>query len=345
MRPQPSTAESTSLVADTTPPERLRRATRARRSTPVEVRPATILPVGHPVHLSSAPPAYTTAQGAAFLGDSRELLRSLPANSVNLVVTSPPYALHFKKEYGNVEKAEYVDWLRAFAAEILRVLTDDGSFVLNIGGSYNAGAPTRSLYHFRALLMLCDDLGFHLAQEGFWYNPAKLPAPAEWVNVRRIRIKDSVEYVWWLSKSRFPKADNTRVLEPYSADMERLLKRGYRAKERPSGWKITHKFQDRGGSIPSNLLERGNNESNSSYIKLCEKHGMKPHPARFPAALPEFYIKFLTTENDVVLDPFAGSNTTGSVAEVLGRRWLAFEQHAPYVNNSRLRFGIAPSEG
>ena len=83
-------------------------------------------------------------------------------------------------------------------ARLERVLKEDGSFVLNIGGSYNQGSPTRSLYHFKLLIALCDELGFHLAQECFWYNPAKLPAPAEWVNVRRSRIKDSVEYVWWL---------------------------------------------------------------------------------------------------------------------------------------------------
>ncbi len=275
-----------------------------------------------------------------FEGDARTLLAKLPENSVDLVVTSPPYALHFKKEYGNVEKGAYVDWLRPFGREIYRVLKPEGSFVLNIGGSYNAGSPTRSLYQFRVLLMLCDDLGFHLAQEYFWYNPAKLPSPAEWVNVRRIRLKDSVEYVWWLSKTPNPKADNRKVLNGYSADMKRLLVRGYRAKERPSGHKITEKFADRGGSIPSNVLERGNNESNSEYIRLCAEHGQKPHPARFPSALPEFFIKFLTDPGGLVVDPFAGSNTTGAIAESLDRRWLAFELEPRYVENSRLRFGL-----
>jgi DNA modification methylase len=263
----------------------------------------------------------------------------LVPGSINAVITSPPYALHFKKEYGNVDKTVYVEWFRPFARGIHRALAEDGSFVLNIGGSYNAGTPTRSLYHFRLLLMLCDEIGFHLAQECFWFNPAKLPTPAEWVNVRRMRIKDSVEYVWWLSKQPFPKANNRNVLTEYSADMLRLIERGYRAKERPSGHKITHKFQaDRGGAIPSNLIERGNNESNSGYIKRCAEAGMKPHPARFPAALPEFFVNLLTDPGDCVLDPFAGSNTTGAVAESLGRRWLSFELEERYVVNSKLRF-------
>jgi len=279
-----------------------------------------------------------------FAADSLGVLAALPANSVDLVFTSPPYALHFKKEYGNAEKAAYVDWFRPFASLILRCLKPDGSFVLNIGGSYNAGTPTRSLYHFRLLLMLCDEIGFHLAQECFWYNPAKLPSPAEWVNVRRMRVKDSVEYVWWFAKGAFPRADNRNVLEPYSPDMVRLLRRGYRAKKRPSGHNITSKFSnDRGGAIPSNVLSRGNNESNSEYIKRCADAGQKPHPARFPSALPEFYIKLLTRPGDLVVDPFAGSNTTGAVAERLRRRWLSSEVEAKYVENSRLRFSVAAS--
>ncbi len=273
-----------------------------------------------------------------FQGDANELLGLLPRESVDLVLTSPPYALHFKKEYGNVDKQDYVEWFRAYARLIHRVLKPSGSFVLNLGGSYNAGVPTRSLYHFRVLLMLCDEIGFHLAQECFWYNPAKLPSPAEWVNVRRIRIKDSVEYVWWLGKEPNPKADNKRVLVQYSADMKRLLVRGYRAKERPSGHKITTKFTNNGGSIPSNLLERGNNESNSEYLRRCAEEGFKPHPARFPAALPDFFIRLLTDPGDLVVDPFAGSNTTGAVAERQDCRWLAFEMEPKYVRTSRLRF-------
>jgi DNA modification methylase len=294
----------------------------------------------HPASLLSSRAAYKTAWGAMYEGDAAALLRKLPDEALDLVVTSPPYALHFKKEYGNADKDGYVEWMRPFAREIHRVLKPRGSFVLNIGGSYNAGAPTRSLYHFKVLLMLCEEIGFHLAQECFWYNPAKLPSPAEWVNVRRMRIKDSVEYVFWLSKEPLPKADNRRVLGEYSADMKRLLVRGYRAKERPSGHKITNKFTDKGGSIPSNVIERGNNESNSEYIRLCGERGLKPHPARFPAALPEFFIKFLTDPDDLVLDPFAGSNMTGAVAEALRRRWLGFELEPKYIETSRLRFPL-----
>jgi site-specific DNA-methyltransferase (cytosine-N4-specific) len=302
-------------------------------------------PEMHPSRLLvSEEPLYRTVWGAAYAGDSLELMHRLPDGVVKAVVTSPPYALHFKKEYGNVDKKSYVDWFLPFAEEIKRILSHDGSFILNIGGSYNPGRPTRSLYHFKLLIALCEELGFHLAQECFWYNPAKLPAPAEWVNVRRIRIKDSVEYVWWLSPSPWPAADNRSVLVPYSADMERILKKGYRPKRRPSGHNITAKFNnDHGGSIPANLIERGNNESNSDYIRACKKRGLKIHPARFPAALPEFFIKLVTQEQDLVLDPFAGSNTTGRVAEDLGRFWIAIEKDREYLSSSALRFHLDPA--
>ena len=140
-----------------------------------------------------------------------------------------------------------------------------GSFVLNLGGAWQPGSPIRSLYHYRTLLSLVDEVGFDLAQEFFWFNPAKMPAPAEWVNVRRIRVKDSVEYIFWLVKEPMAKADNRKVLQPYSEDMKRLIKRGVKQTVRPSGHVINSTFaSDQGGSIPPNLIQCGNNESNSA---------------------------------------------------------------------------------
>jgi DNA modification methylase len=299
-------------------------------------------PEKHPKRLLKRKrPLYETHLGAAYVGDSRELMAVLPAESVNLVMTSPPYALHFEKEYGNVSKDDYIEWFLPFAREIKRILRPDGSFVLNIGGSYNQGEPTRSLYHFKLLIALVENLGFHLAQECFWYNPAKLPAPAEWVNVRRMRIKDSIEYIWWLSPTAWPKADNRRVLLPYSRDMKKLISRGLRETVRPSGHNITTKFaDDQGGSIPSNFLDWGNNDSNSAYMKACSDRGLKTHPARYPHIMPEFFTRFLTEPGDLVLDPFAGSNTTGFVAEEHSRRWLAFELDDAYLRTSALRFDM-----
>ena len=306
-------------------------------------------------------PLYRTAHGAAYIGDSAQLLSRLPPSSVNLVFTSPPYALHFQKEYGNALKREYVRWFIPFAIQIFRILKDDGSFVLNIGGSYNQGTPTRSLYHFRLLIALVEEVGFYLAQECFWYNPAKMPMPAEWVTVRRIRIKDSVEYVWWFSKTPWPKANNTHVLKEYSADMLRLNRRGVKPTVRPSGHVIRDSFDKVGkGAIPGNVIEDaltegldapvpssmlkfGNNAANDEYAKRTKELGLKMHPARFPSALPEFFVKLLTEEGDLVIDPFAGSNTTGVVSDGLKRRWIALEQRAEYLEASKVRFHYSPT--
>ena len=295
-------------------------------------------------------PYYSTPLGDAYLADSLALMRALPGDSIDVVLTSPPYALHFKKEYGNAEKTSYVGWFLPFAREVFRVLKPEGSFILNIGGSYNKGEPTRSLYHFKLLIELVESVGFSLAQECFWYNPAKMPMPAEWVTVRRIRLRDSVEYVWWLSKTPWPKANNRKVLKPYSKDMERLNRRGVRATVRPSGHNIKSSFSGvaAGGSIPPNILEDedfpvemlrvGNNAANDTYTKKCKDLDIKIHPARFPSALPEFFLKFLTDEGDYVLDPFAGSNTTGAVAESLGLRWIGADLVEDYLKASRFRF-------
>jgi DNA modification methylase len=289
-------------------------------------------------------PLFQTAKGAAYQADAQELLGKLPDDSIDLVLTSPPYALHFKKEYGNVNQDKYVNWLLGFAPQIRRVLKDDGSFVLNVGGSWTPGQPTRSLCHFEIALRLVKEAGFFLAQEFYWYNPAKLPVPAEWVNVRKIRVKDSVECVWWLSKTPYPRANNQAVLQPYSADMKRLLQRGYRPTVRPSGHVITAKFTDRGGSIPGNLLSMGNNDATGHYLARCKAEGVKPHPARFPPQLPAFFVRLLCSDDALILDPFAGSCTTGEVAENMGRYWICSDLEPQYLRGAKFRFEEAWDE-
>ncbi len=290
----------------------------------------------------SVKPAYITEYGAAFCGDSRELLRQIPDNFVSLVITSPPFALQRQKEYGNKEQHEYVDWIAEFAEVIHRKLRGDGSFVLDLGGAYKKGVPVRSLYNYRVLVRICDKLGFYLAEEFFWHNPSKLPSPIEWVNKRKLRVKDSVNTIWWFSKTEWPKADVRKVLTPYSERMKKLIQdpeKFYTPKERPSGHDIGARFgKDNGGAIPSNLLQISNSESNGQYLNGCKVVGIQGHPARFPAKLPEFFVRFLTDPGDLVVDIFAGSNTTGQVAEAEGRRWVAFDERLEYLAASAFRF-------
>jgi site-specific DNA-methyltransferase (cytosine-N4-specific) len=288
-------------------------------------------------------PTYMTEFGGAYCGDAQHLLACLADESVDLVFTSPPFALQRQKEYGNEAQHAYVQWLIPFCRDVHRILKPSGSFVLDLGGAYMKGRPVRSLHNYRILLHLCDELDFRLAEEFFWYNPAKLPSPIEWVNKRKIRAKDAVNTLWWLSKTDMPKANVSNVLVPYSQRMRRLLQdaaKHYTPKKRPSGHDIGEGFAtENDGAIPSNMLEIPNTDSNSLYLRLCRLANIKGHPARFPEQLPAFFIDFLTDPGDLVLDFFAGSNTTGTVAEQKERRWVAFEIKPEYVASSVFRFG------
>ena len=285
---------------------------------------------------------YRTPRGAQLAGDSRELLRNLPDESVDLLITSPPFPLLRKKAYGNEDQTEYVDWLAEFVRLAHPKLKQAASLVVDVGGAYRRGVPVRSLHQFRFVVKVVDELGYHLAEEFYWYNPSKLPSPIEWVNKRKIRAKDSVNTVWWFAKTEWPKADVSQVRVPYSGRMKKLLEdpgRFYTAGERPSQHSISDRFgKDNGGAIPSNLLPIANTDSNSYYIRTARDLGITSHPARFPEALPQFFIQMLTSEDDLVLDIFSGSNTTGSVAQREGRRWLAFEADREYAALSLLRF-------
>lgn len=293
-------------------------------------------------------PYYSTRLGDAYLGDAGQLLKAMPANSASLVITSPPFALRAKKNYGNVDAEDYVCWFRPFAEQVLRVLKGDGSFVVEVGGAWMPGSPTRSVYQYELLIDLVKNVGFHLAQEFFWFNPAKMPGPAQWVTIERIRCTDAVNTIWWLGKTERPRANNRRVLQAYSDSMKRLLRKGYNRGRRPSGHVVSDKWQtDHGGSIPknlldpSNLLRLSNTSSNDVYQRSCREAGIPLHPARFPSGLPKFFIDFLTDgADDLAVDIFAGSNVTGAVAEDLGRPWLAFEIREDFLESSKFRFGL-----
>jgi DNA modification methylase len=294
-------------------------------------------------------PLYRTYNGSAYVGDSLEFLAQLTENSIDLVITSPPFALRRQKTYGNVDENKYVEWIKPFGHEVFRVLKETGSFVLDLGGAYRQGVPSRSLYNFRVLIEFCDEIGFHLAEDFYWFNPSKLPSPIEWVNKRKIRAKDSIDTIWWFSKTEWPKADVRNVLAPYSERMRKLIEDPeafYKPKKRPSGHDISSSFgADNGGAIPSNMLSIPNTESVSTYLRLCKEFDIERHPARFPAELPSFFIKFLTQPGDMVLDIFGGSNTTGFVAEELDRKWLVFELSQEYLRSSIFRFiGNAPHD-
>lgn len=315
--------------------------------------------------------AYRTNLGQAMEGDSLEVLPTLESDSVPLILTSPPFALTREKGYGNEREDTYIKWFLDFAKEFKRVIREDGSIVIDLGGAWQPGQPTKSVYQFRLLLALIDELDLHLAQDFVWFNRSKMPGPVQWVNVDRVRVKDATNMIWWLSKTPHPYANNLQVLRPYTSSMKRLLEKGtYNSGKRPSEWVVTEKkwAKDRGGAIPpnvievevdeiddpalfrrvggpvssanepDNILDFGNTTSSGLYHPFCKRNELTSHPARFPARVPKFFIEFLTKEGDLVVDPFGGSNVTGSVAEDLKRQWLSIEQSHEYIAGSLARF-------
>lgn len=264
------------------------------------------------------------------------------AGKIQLILTSPPFPLKRAKKYGNKTGEEYLDWLCNIGNKLKPLLSEDGSIVIEIGNAWNTGEPTYSTLPLETLLEFKKRCGLNLCQEFIYYNPARLPGPIEWVNKQRVRVKDSFTQIWWMSKTAYPYADNKNVVESYSKQMKKLLSSGkYNSGTRPSEHTISETAfsVDNGGSIPSNVIIAANTTSNDIYIQKCKEHGLDIHPARMAPAIPEFFIKFLTRDDDIVLDCFAGSNTTGAIAEKLGRQWISIELDRTYYDGSKYRFG------
>ncbi len=289
--------------------------------------------------------AYETSRGTMFQGTAEQVLASPLAwryrRKVQLILTSPPFPLNRKKKYGNPTGDQYRAWLKSFAPLFKEFLKDDGSVVMEMGNAWEPGEPVMSTLALRALIDFLDVGKFHLCQQFVCYNPARLPSPAQWVTVERIRVKDAYTHIWWMSPTPKPKADNRRVLKKYSASMLKLLRtRKYNSGKRPSEHDIgkTSFLKNNKGAIPSNVFSFSNTVSTDPYLWYCRERGLPPHPARMAEGLAEFFIEFLTRPGQYVLDPFAGSNITGAAAEGLKRRWLAIEPQSDYIEGSRGRF-------
>lgn len=289
--------------------------------------------------------AYSTKFGKLVQGDSTDVLASdllkQYRGKVDLVFTSPPFPLNRKKKYGNLQGSEYISWLASFANTLRPYLKPKGSVVMEVGNAWEPGRPIMSTLALRALLAFLDEGKFVLCQQFIYNNPARLPGPAQWVTVERIRVKDSYSHLWWMSSTDRPKATNRRILKPYSEAMNSLLKnKKYNSGKRPSEHRVgkTSFFRRHKGAIPSNVITLSNTHANSTYLDYCRLNALTPHPARMPTGLAEFFIKFLTRPGDLVLDPFAGSNTTGAAAEGLGRKWIGIESDPGYVKGSNGRF-------
>jgi DNA modification methylase len=303
---------------------------------------------------------HKTKFGTIYCGDSLLALKknklSQYINKINLIFTSPPFPLVKEKEYGNLKGQEYINWIVEFGHHWKKLLTDDGSLIIEIGNAWEDKLPCMSTVTMEALIALKQECGFYLCQEFIVHNPSRLPSPVKWVNTDRIRLKDSYTRVWWLSKSPYPKADNRKILKKYSLGMERLLKTGkFNAGNRPSGFNISETgfLKNNGGSISSSvisefdddyLLESAMSISNTNieknYRTFCKDNNLPIHPARMNGKIVDVFLEFLTDQGDLVFDPFGGSCITGHRSEELNRRWITVELDQRYAEGSVGRFNV-----
>lgn len=305
---------------------------------------------------------YKTDLGTYYIGKCESKIKNLNLKGkVQLILTSPPFPLNNKKQYGNLVGEEYLNWLTNLAPIFSELLTENGSIVMELGNAWEKDRPVQSLLHLKSLMGFVENplANLRLCQEFICYNPARLPSPAQWVTIKRIRTIDSFTHVWWMSNSDYPKADNKKTLRPYSKSMQKLLEKGkYNSGKRPSEHVISEKsfLKNNNGSISHNVLELeqidakkelrlpysmfsvSNTKSNDFFTKTCKQRNIIPHPARMPLELASFFIEFLTDEGDLVLDPFSGSNTTGFCAEKLKRNWVSIEANNKYGDQSMIRF-------
>ena len=283
---------------------------------------------------------FTTDSGAFLWGLAEDAIGHVEDASVAAIWTSPPYPLLTQKRYGDPHAAGvgYVDWLSGMVESWLPKLDgDDASILLNLGDAWMPGMPSISTYQERLIVRLEDRLGLKLAQRFTWWNTSAPPGPTLWTCIRKVRVKQAAETIWWLSRSGHARGDNQRVLLPYADDRPAAV--GARTK-RPNGhWMRGHAFErDNGGAIAGNVLPIANGSQDRAYFKACREAGLPVHPARFPADLARFFIGLTTEEGETVLDPFGGSGTTAMVAEEMRRRWISIEAMREYAEGARLRF-------
>jgi DNA modification methylase len=283
---------------------------------------------------------YETDRGVALWGHAEAAGALIADSSINLILTSPEFPLLKEKNYGNRNGVDYLNWITDLARDWKRMLVDSGSLILSLGPVWQRGKPTQSLYQERLLLKLVDELGYHLAQRFYFHNPGKIPS-SEWVTIRRVRVRNVIEDVLWLSKTANPKANNKNVLLPTSERIQKLIAKGGQQRgwqnRTPSGHSgtIGGFGRDNGGLIPTNLITATNSASNDFYHRECRKHGLPIHPARFAKAVPEFFVRFLTDENDVVYDPLSGSGIVPMVCEEQNRTWISSERALAYISGSK----------
>jgi len=251
-----------------------------------------------------------------FLGDSKEILKQLPDNSVDLIFTSPPYADQRKSTYGGIKPDKYVSWFLPISKELLRVLKPDGTFVLNIKEKVVNGE--RSTYVLELILEMRRQ-GWLWTEEFIWHK--KNSFPGKWPN----RFRDSWERLLQFNKQKKFNMYQEAVMVPMGDWAKSRLKNLSETDKKRDNSKVGSGF----GKKVANWVNR-DKAYPTNVLHLATECNNKKHSAAFPENLPEWFIKLFTKEGDVVLDPFMGSGTTNFVAQRMGRHSIGIEIKPEY---------------
>jgi site-specific DNA-methyltransferase (adenine-specific)/site-specific DNA-methyltransferase (cytosine-N4-specific) len=263
-----------------------------------------------------------------FQGDCKEVLKLLPENSVDLIVTSPPYADQRKNTYGGIHHDKYVEWFLPVSEQLFRVLKPTGTFVLNIKEKVVEGE--RSTYVMELILEMRKQ-GWLWTEEFIWHK--KNCYPGKWPN----RFRDAWERLLQFNKSRNFAMYQETVMVPMGEWANTRLKNLSKTDKVRDNSKVGSGF----GKNISNWLTR-DKAYPTNVLHLATECNNKNHSAAFPEELPEWFIKLFTKENDTVLDPFMGSGTTMIVADRMRRNSIGIEIVPEYCE--RVKQQLRPAQ-
>ncbi|MBN2088767.1 site-specific DNA-methyltransferase [candidate division KSB1 bacterium] len=251
------------------------------------------------------------------IGDSKEILKKIPDNTVDLIFTSPPYADRRKDTYGGISPEKYVEWFMPISEQLLRILKPTGTFVLNIKELTANGE--RHTYVIELILEMRKQ-GWLWTEEFIWHK--KNSYPGKWPN----RFRDAWERLLQFNKNRKFNMFQERVMVQVGDWAKNRLRNLSEADKRRDNSRVGSGF----GKNISNWVDR-NMVYPDNVLHLATECGNKNHSAAFPDALPEWFIKLFTNPGDVVMDPFMGSGTTVVVAKRMDRSAIGIEIVPEYL--------------
>lgn len=268
------------------------------------------------------------------LGDSLSLLPTMRPESVDLFFMSPPYA--DQRAYSKINPDRYVEWFLPFGRAMLDATTETGSMVINIKNRVAGSGPLRGQRHpyVYELVLALQNMGWRWVETYIWAKPNAIPGKFG------PRTKDSFEYVYHFGRGPRPHFDLNAVRVPYKSDAQEIERRakdtnGRKATEAGFG-RDRAKTYAHGGADPGNVI--------SVPQTYNQFKGAGSHTAAMPEGLAEFFVRCLSPENGLVVDPFAGSGTTVTVARRLGRRAFGIELHEGYAMEARRRIAAGMAE-